>query len=102
MSKIKQLQELLKENPDDTFLNYALALEHVKLNNNEIAAHIFDILIINESQYLATYLQYGNLLAQIGQNIKAENIYKRGIEVATLQNNLKAKQELEQALFLLD
>ncbi len=102
MNKIDQLQEFLKENPKDTFLRYALALEYVKDNEINLAITIFEELILNDPQYLATYFQFGQLLAELGQNIRAELVFKNGIEIAKLQNNSKTCQELEQALFLLD
>lgn len=102
MNKIAQLQALLKDDPQDTFLRYALALEHVKLNELAQAVNIFDSLVETEPQYLATYLQYGNLLAQMGQIEKAEGVFRKGIEIAKIQSKFKAQQELEQALFLLD
>jgi predicted Zn-dependent protease len=102
VNKIDQLQEFLKENPKDTFLRYALALEYVKDNEINLAITIFEELILNDPQYLATYFQFGQLLAELGQNIRAELVFKNGIEIAKLQNNLKTCQELEQALFLLD
>ncbi len=102
MSKIEQLHELLKENKKDTFLRYALALEHIKLKEVELAKNIFQEIIIEDPNYLATYYQYGNLLAETGDNSLAEVIFKKGIDIATTQNKLKTRQELEQALFLLD
>lgn len=102
MSKIEQLQNLLIETPTDSFLNYALALEFVKANEHAKAEVIFDKLIRHDANYLATYLQYGNLLAIIGNNEKAACIYEMGIKIAAAQNNIKTRQELEQALFLLD
>lgn len=102
MSKIKQLQELLKENPKDAFLRYALALEHVKQKELSLAKNIFEELIQEEPDYLATYFQFGNLLAETGDYALAEQTFKKGIEVATQQNKLKTRQELEQAMFLLD
>ena len=102
MTNIEHLNELLKENKKDTFLLYALALEHVKINDFLKAKNIFQQLIIEDPNYLATYFQYGNLLAQIGDLKLAEVIFKKGIDIATTQNKIKTRQELEQALFLLD
>lgn len=102
MTKIEQLQELLKENQKDTFLRYALALEYVKIKEFSLAQNIFQELIIEDPDYLATYFQYGNLLAETGHIQPAEVIFKKGIEIATAQNKHKTRQELEQALFLLD
>ncbi len=102
MSKIEQLREFLKENPDDAFFQYALALEYMKENQIALAKNIFENLIIKEPDYLATYYQYGNVLANEGQLNLAEEIFKKGILIANSQNKLKTRQELEQALFLLD
>jgi Tfp pilus assembly protein PilF len=102
MSKIEQLIELLKENSKDTFLRYALALEHLKLNEFNAAKAIFQDLVNEDPNYLATYYQYGNLLAQMGEIDLATNIFKQGMAVAEAQNKIKTKQEIEQALFLLD
>lgn len=102
MSKIEQLSEFLKENPDDAFINYALALEYIKINHKEKAIELFKFLVSKEPNYLATYLHYGNLLAEIGETTQAASIYEKGIVVAGSQNNMKAKGELEQALFILD
>ena len=102
MSKIEQLQEFLKENPEDAFINYAIALEHVKLNHKDQANQLFHSLTIKHPDYLPTYLQYGNLLVEIGEQEQATIIYEKGIAVALSQKNLKAKGELEQALFMLD
>jgi tetratricopeptide (TPR) repeat protein len=102
MSKIEQLLEFLKENPDDTFYHYALALEYLKVKELTLAISIFEKLIMENPNYLATYYQYGNLLADIGQNELAEEIFKKGITIASIQNNHKTRQELEQAMFLLE
>lgn len=102
MSKINQLLEFLKENPKDPFINYALALEYCKLNNFEKANELFQLLTLHHPDYLATYLHYGNLLAQSGKSEEASVIYTKGIEVALAQKNMKAKGEIEQALWMLD
>jgi tetratricopeptide (TPR) repeat protein len=102
MSNIAQLKEFIKDSPKDSFLLYALALEHVKIKEYDEAINIFQMLIEEDEEYLATYYQYANILAELGQTNEAEVIYKKGIEIASQQNKIKTKQELEQDLFLLD
>jgi len=102
MSKIAELIGFLKDDPNDNFIRYALALEYTKIEEFEKAKNIFDKLILEAPNYLPTYYQYGNLLVEIGQSNLAEEIYKKGIEIADSQLKIKTKQELEQALFLLD
>jgi predicted Zn-dependent protease len=102
MNKISQLHEFLNESPNDSFLLYALALEYIKGNEVEKAINIFEQLVKSDEQYLATYLQYGNLLGQLGNLKMAEEILNKGVEIANQQNNIKTRQELEQAIYLLD
>ncbi|MCC6253267.1 MAG: tetratricopeptide repeat protein [Bacteroidia bacterium] len=98
MNKINQLNEWLKENPDDSFLIYALALEYIKNNQIQEAKKQFDELTQKHPKYLATYLQFGNLLAEMGNKEKAEDIYRKGLEIAIEQNNSKTYKEINQAL----
>ena len=37
MERIEQLRKFLRDTPNDSFLKHALALEHVKLGDNETA-----------------------------------------------------------------
>lgn len=37
MSKIEQIKAMLKENPADSFLQHALALEYIKAGEEELA-----------------------------------------------------------------
>lgn len=101
-TRVKQLQQMLLETPNDSFLIYALALEWIKQNKINEALEAFEKLTINDPNYLATYLFYGNLLAEVNQLTKAAEMYNKGIEVAQSQKNSKAAQELNQALLFLD
>lgn len=101
MDRVVELKQMLDISPDDTFLNYALALEWQKLGEITKTIEAFEKLIKKHETYLATYLQYGNILAEIGDTKKAIIIYNKGIEIATKQQNWKTKRELETALELL-
>jgi tetratricopeptide (TPR) repeat protein len=102
MNKIEQLLNLLKNDEKDTFLLYALSLEYIKLKDYSKSIEILQFLVETKPNYLATYYQYGKVLNELGEITKAEIIYKKGIEIASSQNNTKIKQDLESALFLLD
>jgi tetratricopeptide (TPR) repeat protein len=101
-TRVEQLQKMLLETPNDSFLIYALALEWIKQNKINEALEAFEKLTINAPDYLATYLFYGNLLTEVNQPIKASEMYNKGIQVAKSQKNNKAAQELNQALLFLD
>ena len=102
VNRVAQLENMLLETPNDSFLIYALALEWIKLNKIKDALAAFEKLTLIAPDYLATYLHYGNLLAEANKLEKAAEIYNKGIAVAQAQKNNKAKQELNQALLFLD
>ncbi len=101
-SRIEQLLELLKPDPDDSFLNYALALEFAKLGEREKAVTIINAILKRDENYLGAYYQLGQLLEQAQEPLKAKNIYEKGILIARKQKNVKTAGELLSALEQLD
>ena len=97
MNRIEQLQKFIEEDIDDVFSRYALSLEYVKLGNFETAEKCFWYLIINHPKYIATYYQFGKLLAQIGKTEEAKNILQSGMKL-TSQTDIKTYSELQNAL----
>lgn len=97
-SRIEQIKNFLTQTPDDTFLNYALAIEFVAVNNNEDAKKIFQKLIENVPEYSATYYQYGKLLLKEKDKQGAVKIFEDGINVARKNNETHAASELQAAL----
>lgn len=92
---------LLKE-PNDVFLNYALAMEHISTNEfKEAEAQLKKVLSINPN-YLPCFYQLGQVNEKLGHNETALNYYKQGVDLAKSQNNTKALGELNEAIWLLD
>ena len=102
MSRIDQLLELLKQEPDDQFLNYALALEYAKANEKSKAVLIIENILHQDENYLTGYYQLGQLLEQTGNSDKAKAVYSKGVEIAHKQKNNKTMGELNTALDLLE
>jgi len=102
MSRIDQLQQMLKDEPHDSFLNYALALEHAKANDIPKAIGIIEEIILRDENYLGAYYQLGKLYEETGDPAKAIATYQKGIEIAKKQNNRKAQGELNEALWMLE
>ena len=94
--------QMLKDNPKDCFLNYAIALEYAKEGENEKAISIFEVLITEEANYLATYYQLGKLYEVKGEIQKALDVYRKGIGIAKQKEDVKTIGELEEALMILD
>ncbi len=97
MDRIRTIKEYLKESPDDSFLQHALALEYIKLGNEAEAQKLFEEILDREPDYLGSYYHLGKLLERIGEAEKAVAVYKTGMEVAKNANESRAYNELQSA-----
>jgi Tfp pilus assembly protein PilF len=100
-SRLEQLQEFLKDDINDSFLRYALALEYVGVEKNETARDCFLKLIKDDENYIATYYQLGKLYESLNEVEKAREIYKKGINIAQKSENKKTLLELQEAYNML-
>lgn len=100
--RIKNLLELLEKEPDDSFLNYALAIEYQNQGNTLQAIGMVEKIIEVNPNYLGAYLQLGQWYESINKAEKAIATYQKGCVVAQKQQNKKTLSELNQAIFLLE
>lgn len=100
-SRIEQLKKMLETEPDDSFLNYALALEYAKINDLGKAIGLIEAIISRDKNYLGAYYELGKYYELSSQPERAIDIYKKGIEIALQQKNRKAQLELNEALLQL-
>ena len=98
MNRIEILKGFLKDNPDDSFSRYALALEYVKLGQNDEALREFEAVKAGDPDYVATYFQLGQLYQKLGKTHEAEKTFRTGISVAAKAGDDHTKSELEGAL----
>jgi len=96
--RLEQLMQLLENDPTDTFLNYCLALEYVKINDRSKAIEIFKSIISKDQNYLAVYYQLGKLYENMNEPELAHEWYSKGIEIAKLTGNKKTERELKEAI----
>lgn len=93
---------MLEEQPDDEFLHYALALECINMNEIQKGVHILEKLREKSPDYLGLYYKLGNTYSLIGEHEKAVETFKAGIRLADDQQEFKTRNELKQALLLLE
>ena len=93
---------MLEKEPNDSFLNYAFALELEKEKKISEAISIIEKIILLDKNYLGAYYKLGKLFENVSQNEKAKQTYLLGIEIAQLQKNNKTLNELNGALQLLE
>lgn len=97
--RINQLIDFLKDNAEDTFLNYALSLEYVKENRKAEAILLLQNIINRNENYLPAYYQLARLLENKNKD-ESIAVYKKGIVVAKRNNDLKTLNELKEAYFI--
>lgn len=97
MDRILQLEKFLIDTPNDPFLNYALAVEYVALNNDTKAQELFEWLVLNHPNYFATYYHLGKLYERLEKEDEAISIYETGLEITNSLNEKHAHGELRGA-----
>ena len=94
MTRREQLEELLKADPDDVFLNYALALACISEGNAETGLRHLQQVIDDNPDYVAAYFQQGQVLAERGESQAAREIVTSGIEAARRTGDGHAESEM--------
>ena len=94
--------DMLVKEPNDVFLNYALAMEHLSTSNFIEAENQFKKVLTIKPDYLPCFYQLGQVNEKLGNNDIAITFYKQGIDLAKLQNNTKALGELNEAIWMLE
>jgi len=100
--RLKKLLEIETQKPQDAFLKFAIAQEHVNDGRDGEARNYFYWLLANSPDYVPTYYHLGKLLERLNDAKSAANIYMKGVEKAQAVNDLKTAGELREALSLLE
>ncbi len=88
---------MLAQQPTDSFLNHAMALEEIKLGNEAAARSLFESILQREPQYIGSYYHLGKLLERQGDETAAIEVFERGMEVAKKLGDQHALNELRGA-----
>ena len=97
MDRIEKLKEFLAATPNDAFLMHALALEYVKINDDEKAQELFENLLQQNEGYVGSYYHLGQLLERQGAIEKAVACYEKGMQRAKDAGEQLAYNELQAA-----
>ena len=98
MSRIDELEALLDQEPDDPFLIYALAREYEQQLNTMQALLMYEHLVTNHPDYIATYYHYARLLWNAGNKKAAVQLIQQGIDTGMRVNDLHAVSEMKSLL----
>ncbi len=98
MSRLEQIQKMLKEDPRDTFLNFGLAMEYVKAGRSQEAVAQFERVIEFNPDEVAAYFQQGKTLVALGRIDQAKTALAQGIAAAERLGNTHAVAEMNELL----
>lgn len=95
---IEKLKEFLRDTPNDSFLQHALALEYIKINEDVKAESLLKNVLSHDPAYIGSYYHLGKLLERIGKISEAIEVYEKGISFSSEMKNKRAQNELRSAL----
>ncbi|MBL7704971.1 MAG: tetratricopeptide repeat protein [Taibaiella sp.] len=98
MDRIDKLKQFLNQSPHEPFLTHALALEWIKMGNQEEALACFESNKTHNPEYVGTYYHLAKLLESLNKNKEAIEVYEAGMEVARKAADTHALNELRAAL----
>lgn len=99
--RLAKILQMLEAKPGDTFLLYAAAMEHKKLNDLEKALEFLDRTVQFDPLYAYAFFQKGQVLEMAGDTDLARQAYLAGIDAARQKNDSHAVSELQGALDML-
>jgi tetratricopeptide (TPR) repeat protein len=100
MDRKEFIKNEINLDPMDPFNHYLLAMEYQKEGGLKESFDLFEEIIIQFPDYVATYYTYANALLASDKEDKAEKIIRQGINEAEKKGAAKALKELKQLLEL--
>lgn len=94
MSRVEKLLGMLQDNANDSFLQHALALEYIKLSQDDKALTTFENLLSHNPDYVGSYYHLAKLQESLGRTEEAIATYQAGIAVAKKLGDRHAYGEL--------
>ncbi len=96
-TRLTKLLEFLANEPNDSFVLYALATEYNSINDTENALLYYLKLIDEHPSYVGTYYHLGKLYEKLAQKDNAITIYQKGMAAARTKRDMHALSELQGA-----
>lgn len=84
-------------NPRDSFVQHAMALEYIKLGDDQQAMVLFEEILNREPGYIGSYYHLAKLLERNDKTDEAINVYEKGMEESKNAGDKHAFGELRGA-----
>ena len=97
MSRINKILEFLQANPNDNFLQHALALEYIKEGKDDAAKALFLNILTQSPDYIGSYYHLAKLLERNNDSQSAIEWYEKGMKAAKQAGDNHSYNELQAA-----
>ena len=97
MERVEKLKEFLRSSPSDSFLQHALALEYIKMEDDHSARELFEEILNRDPGYIGSYFHLAKLLERSGEQEMAIAWYEKGMTAAKTGGDQHAFNELQMA-----
>jgi hypothetical protein len=97
-SRREKLEDMLVDDPTDTFLRYALAMELDKEGQQEQSLRMFEQLMQESPPHVPSFLMAAQRFVKQGQIADARRVLRQGIEEARSQGENHAASEMSELL----
>lgn len=101
MSRMAKIEQMLKADPTDVFLNFSLAMEYAKEGRADEAVAQFARVVGLDPGHVSAYYQQANTLVGLGRNAEARPVLERGVEAARKANDGHMVDKMSQMLAML-
>jgi len=97
LDRVEKLKEFLEQDPADSFVQHALALEYMKAGDDAAAQKLLEDILQREPSYVGSYYHLAKLFERNGNNEAAIKWYEKGMEEAKKAGENHAYNELRSA-----
>ena len=98
---VKLLAQRVRNDPNDLFSRFALALELLKRDEAGKAKAVFQSILAQDPSVQGVYYHLGKTLERLGELDEAMRTYEEGVVRADAGSDLHAKRELLEAIAML-
>jgi lipopolysaccharide biosynthesis regulator YciM len=97
-TRLQKLRDMIRQQPDDIFLKYALAMEFLGMQETDQAIGLFNDVLQADPDHVAAYYQLGKIFEARGEDNAAISCFEKGLEAAKMKNDQRAIREMKAAL----
>jgi len=92
-NQIKQLEDLVRQNPENALMHYTLGIEYLRAGEDDKAIATLKKTVSLEPEYSAAYRELGKALLK-SDSKQAMEIFNKGIAVAEEKGDIQTAKEM--------